>query len=848
MAALAPYLSELGVSHVYLSPVLQAAPGSTHGYDVANPSQVSAALGGEENFELMCRTLHAHQLRVLLDIVPNHMSVALPAANPWWWDVLANGRQSAFAAFFDIDWDHSEPAEARGKVLLPILGDAYARVLEEGHIRLASGEAETRLQVYDKELPLRAGSVEEVAAESKNLVSGSDKLISGTDTHALDPARAEVIKAINESQHVLHQLLEKQHYRLAHYRVAQSELNYRRFFDINELVGVRVEDQRVFQHTHQRIAQWVNSGMVHGLRVDHPDGLADPKAYFQGLRAAAPADYVVAEKILERGEALPSDWAVDGTTGYDFLGVANALFVWPGSEDTLSCFYDEFTQGHRAEAGFSQLAREKKEFALRSLLSADVHRVVRVLRSACYQSVRWRDVTAPALLDALVQVITHLPVYRTYFRAEEVASTKERELLRDAVSAARRSHPELQDEALSAIEELLLNPNQSPESRQFLSQFQQVSGPAMAKGLEDTAFYCFSRLASLNEVGGDPAHYGLSLTEWHRFCEGMSADWPQTMTATSTHDTKRSEDARIRISLLSQCSQRWISFIREWDPRLRDDGRSHGFTSLLDAETVYLFYQMLVAAWPIDEERLTAFLMKAAREAKVHSSWHHPNAGYEAALSEFCQHTLRHSEFTHALRQFLAPLVDAAHRESLSQVMLKLTSPGVPDIYQGNELWDFSLTDPDNRRPVDFDLRRRLLTQTKSMSADEVMEQAGEGVIKLWLTHHVLKLRMKYPRSFNERGSYRGLELAGEGAQLAGEGAQLAGEGAQSVVAFARGENIVVMVQRFTLAAPIDESLILTLPAGSWRSALHQSENALRGQVGVLRACGPLPVAVLVRD
>ncbi len=795
-AGLAGYLADLGISHLYCSPYLQAAAGSTHGYDVADPTRVSRELGGEEAHARLCAALAEHGLGQVLDIVPNHMTTA-GSDNRWWWDVLENGPASSYAAWFDIDW-HPPQERLRNLVLLPILGDHYGRVLEAGELRLVRRGGRFEIHVHEHRLPVAPRSLDEpLRAAAKR--SGSPELAFLADAFgALPEATAtdrESVGRRHRDKEVLAGLLERllgerpelaaivdsevavingdpdrldglfgyQNYRLAFWRLAGSELDYRRFFDISTLVGLRVEDERVFAASHGLVLGWMRRGLVDGLRVDHPDGLYDPAEYCRRLRAAAPGAWLVVEKILQAGERLPADWPVDGTTGYDFLNLAGGLLIDPAGEGALSGLYSALTRGGSgAASGISgpagtgapgaawtgwpswdnsldwpEIARHGKLRALAELLAADVNRLAELLLTVCEEHRRHRDHSRQELRAAVAALAAALPVYRTYVRAAAgQVGEDDRLRVEEAVAAARRHQPELAD-VLELLGRVLLLEVSGGAAREAAMRFQQLSAPAMAKGVEDTAFYVFNRLAALNEVGGDPGRFGVTPEEFHDHCRETAERWPSTLLATSTHDTKRSEDVRARLALLSEIPERWAEAVRRWFAHNARHARQardahpadHAHDGAqIDANTEYLLYQTLVGAWPLDAERAAAFLEKAAREARTRTSWHRPDAAYEAALRGFVAAVAADEEFQRDLADFTAPLVAPGRVNSLAQTLLRLTAPGVPDLYQGCELWSLALVDPDNRRPVDFALRRELLARLAEATPEAVMAGMDEGL------------------------------------------------------------------------------------------------------------------------
>ncbi len=865
VAALAPYLARLGVSHVYLSPYLQAAPGSTHGYDVVDHSRVNEELGGAEAHERMCRILAQHGLGQVLDIVPNHMSIAT-RANAWWWDVLENGPSSRYAHFFDVDWEPHEE-RLRDKVLLPVLGEHYGRLLESGSIRIVREGGSFTIRVHDHVLPVAPGSLHDVLAraaqecgdEELGFLADSvaalpdasltdednlrrrhrDKAVVGRYLLRLFAERPytgaavdDTLGRVNADPDELHALLEAQNYRLAYWRTARHDLDYRRFFDIDTLAALRVQDEEVFTETHRLVLEWVGKGLVDGLRVDHPDGLRDPEGYLRRLRHAAPRAWIVVEKILERDEELPPSWPVDGTTGYQFLNVVGGLYVDPAGAEPLRHTYAELCGCPLRD--FHDLVRDKKRMVLRELLGSDLNRLTTALVRVCERHRRYRDFTREELRDALAEVIACLPVYRTYVRQDdELPQDRDVRYVTQAVEQAREHQPEIDEELLAFLRELLCGRVPGALEFELVARFQQISGPAMAKGMEDTAFYCYPYLTSLNEVGGDPSRVGVSLDEFHGYCQRSQNRWPRAMLGTSTHDTKRSEDVRARIALLSEVPGQWAEAVSRW----RRIGGRYRAGDLPDAETEYVIYQTLVGAWPIEEGRLLGYLEKAGREAKVHTAWTRVDPEYEAAVAAFARGLIADPAFGADLEAFLRPLLPLARVASLGQTLLKLTAPGVPDVYQGCELWDHSLTDPDNRRPVDYGVRAALLEEVERLGPDEVQARSEEGLPKLWLIHRLLQLRRARPEAFGASASYEALRATGSQANR--------------VVAFSRGGAVISVVPRLLVGLGGGwGDTTLPVPAGRWTRPLGGPPIEVReGDAARLPSLlEPFPVCVLVKD
>jgi (1->4)-alpha-D-glucan 1-alpha-D-glucosylmutase len=859
-AKIADYLSELGVSHLYCSPYLQAAPGSTHGYDVVDPHRLNAELGGPAAHARMCGALAANGLGQLLDIVPNHMAIG-GAQNPWWWDVLENGPSSNYAIYFDVDWDPPE-SRLRNSVLLPVLGAQYGRALEAGEITLAREDASFVIRYHDHKFPVAPRSLDALMAAAAER-RGSDELAfiadalselplaTAIDRASLnrrhrdkaiiarilarllreDAASARAIDAmiaeINEDRAALHALLERQNYRLAFWRAAGRDLGYRRFFDINTLAGMRMEDPRVFADTHKLVLQWLADGVLDGVRIDHIDGLRDPENYLRRLRAHAPGAWIVVEKILESGEPLRASWPIAGTTGYDFLNLAGGLFIDPAGEEPLTRLYAGFT-GEAAD--FDALAREKKDLIMREVLGSDLNRLTAMFVDISEKHPRYRDYSRHELHEALKATVARLPVYRTYVRgADGKIDGIDEKYIRDTLDAARQDRPDLDPELFDFLAGILLLRIDGGSETELAMRFQQFTGPVMAKAVEDTAFYCFSRFVCLNEVGGNPARFGTSIAEFHRACAENQRQWPLTMLATSTHDTKRSEDVRARLSLLSEIPAEWEDAVRRWS-RMNEP---HWRGRQADRETEYLLYQTIAGAWPIGADRVAAYIEKAIREAKRRTSWTNPDAEYETAIADFTRGILADREFTADLAAFVEPLIAPGRINSLAQTLLKLTAPGVPDLYQGSELWHVALVDPDNRGPVDYEPRRRLLRELKDASPEAIMRRAGEGLPKLWLIRQALAVRRRYPEAFAEDGGFEPIMPRGARAEHA--------------VAFRRGDAAITIAPRLVLKLRGDwGDTAIELPRGEWRNDLT-GERVSGGAAALSSLMARFPVCLLSR-
>ncbi|MDP9068923.1 MAG: malto-oligosyltrehalose synthase [Actinomycetota bacterium] len=794
-ADIVPYLAQLGISHLYCSPYLQARPGSTHGYDVVDQRKINEELGGAEGHRHLCETLAAHGMGHVLDVVPNHMTVT-DRANEWWWDVLKFGRQSHYATYFDIDWDPPESKLLR-VILIPILGDHYGRVLQAGDLKLEREGDDLVVRYYEHVLPVAPGSVE------------SDDL-----------------GQLNSRPELLHEVLERQHYRLAFWRAAGQELNYRRFFSINDLAALRMDNPDVFDRVHELVLEMVRDGRLDGLRIDHIDGLRDPEGHLTQLRSWAPDAYIIVEKILEPEEELRTTWPVQGTTGYDFLNRVGGLFVDPRGEAPLTRIYEEFV-GESYDP--HQLRHDKKLMLMETELAADVERLTELFATLCESSRDFRDFTRLELRDALKETIACFPVYRTYVSpVGDRRTDQDTSYVMTAIKLAGEQRPDLDQQLLGFLSEILLLEVDDEIAVELALRFQQTTGPVMAKGVEDTMFYVYNRFVALNEVGGDPGRFGVSLDEFHRVTAQAQERWPLGMLATSTHDTKRSEDVRARLALLSEIPERWGEAVARWS-EMNEPHRREGWP---DRNVEYLLYQTLVGAWPLDAGRATAYMEKAAKEAKVHTSWIDPDPAYDAALRGFVEGALADEAFTTDLAAFAEPLVKPGAINALSQTLVKLTAPGVPDTYQGTEVWDLSLVDPDNRRPVDHAQLRSLVAELREASSEDALTLAETGAPKLFVMQRALRLRARLPHAFGADSSYQALRARGPRAE--------------HVIAFARGGEVVTVARRLVLGCDTWEGTTLELPNGTWRDEF--SGRAFEGVVALSDLLSPLPVTLLVRE
>jgi len=916
--ALVPYLRALGISHLYASSYLAARPGSRHGYDIVNHNALNPELGTEADYDTLVAALARHGMSHILDVVPNHMGIG-QGSNPWWNDLLEHGPGSQYADFFDVDWDPVK-RQLRNRVLLPVLGDQYGRELEAQKLRLEFQDGGFRLRVYEAPLPLAPKSVGALLRhrldallatlpethpdlmEYQSILTAVDNLPGRTET-APERIRArareaEVIRrrlaALVEASEViqgslqetlriyngkpgdprsfdlLDRLLDEQPYRLSYWRVAAEEINYRRFFDINDLAAIRMENPAVFREAHRLVLRLVEEGKIGGLRLDHPDGLFDPAGYFLALqreratqllrarlrlgvltepeRAAAVARsaaqfeaacreqpgpacrplYLVVEKILAQGERLPVAWCIHGTTGYEFLNWLGGLFVDPAGEKALTGAYAIFT-GNRAP--FADLVYECKKLILQVSMSSELSVLGHSLSRLAERNRYSRDFTLSSLTSALREVIACFPVYRTYIGGPGEVALQDRACVEVAVAFAKRRNPATNVSVYDFVRDTLLlrSPENADlayqqEQRRFVGKFQQVTAPVEAKGVEDTAFYRYNRLVALNEVGGRPDRFGTSLDEFHAHCRRRQERWPGGLSTTSTHDTKRSEDVRARIAVLSELPRDWRAAVGRWHRWNRRHLTDVEGRPAPDRNDEYLLYQTLVGSWPLDvpeagpppeyAARIQAYMLKAAKEAKRNTSWINPNQAYDDALQRFVGAVLLPgpgNRFLRDFRDFHPPVARLGMANSLAQTLIKITAPGVPDFYQGSELWDFSLVDPDNRRPVDFPRRAKLLAELaacagqgdRSALARELVAGWPDGRIKLYLTQQALTLRREYPGLFRE-GDY--LPLAAEGG------------GAACLCAFARcgqGATALVLAPRLT-AALTEGGARLALGRASW--------------------------------
>lgn len=935
-AAIVPYLHELGISHIYASPYLKARRGSTHGYDIVDHGALNPQIGDLSDYDRLVEQLHQHDMGQILDIVPNHMGVG-GNDNAWWLDVLENGEASPFAAYFDIDWSPVQE-QLRGKVLLPFLGNYYGDVLDNGELQLTFDRSAGTFSVHYHEhrFPLDPGTypavlrlaLEQLGSDDRNTAAAEELIglinmleqlpprrISDpvalsrrlTDSSAgktvlahlcaESPVIADTVQrscaALNGkpshpgSFDALHDLLERQAYRLTYWQVARDEINYRRFFDINDLAALRTENPDVFEATHRYVLELVAAGKINGLRIDHPDGLYDPARYYHDLQqrlqqarggpSGTTGDaYILVEKILATYEHLPDDWPVAGTTGYDFAHIVNGIYIQPASARAMGQLYSRFI-GEKPD--FDELLYDCKKLIIHTQLSGELTVLSNLLHRIAQQDRHTRDFTLNGLRQALGEVVACFPVYRTYVTAEQVGD-RDREYIHWAVAQAKKRTPATDTATFDFIERMLTLENLarcSPGSRvpriQFAMRLQQYTAPVTAKAMEDTAFYIYNRLTGLNEVGGDPRSYGISLAAFHHANQERAQRWPHALLSGSTHDSKRSEDVRARLNVLSEIPQEWRRHVSRWSRLHRSRKRQLDGERAPSRNDEYLFYQTVLGAWPMEpmdavqigkfRERIEQYMLKAIREAKTHTSWIRPNGAYEEAVLQFVRLVLdptKKNAFIADLQVLLRRLEHFGALNSLSQLLLRLTAPGVPDLYQGSELWTFDLVDPDNRRPVDYSRRAHLLHVLRSddrplpLQLAGLLDQLGDGRPKLYLAWRVLQFRRHHPALFRD-GDYTALGTTGSHAE--------------NLCAFARrhGRDLAVTVapRWFTQLTGVPSSIPLgeaawgdtsidldNDDAGVYRELLSGTKLATGDRSGVptLRVADALahfPVALLLR-
>ncbi|MBM0742888.1 malto-oligosyltrehalose synthase [Phormidium sp. CLA17] len=906
--AISNYLAALGISDLYASPIFKAKVGSSHGYDVVDPNQINPEIGTPKQFDALVNTLQQHQIGWLQDIVPNHM--AYDSENHYLMDILENGPDSEAIEFFDIEWNHAYES-FKGRVLAPLLGDLYGNCLEKGEIQLTYDATGLSVNYNSLKLPVRIESyarfittylgqlTKALGRQHPDFIKllGSLYLIKSIPAETKGRERSDQIGFVKgllwelysqnaeiknffdanvvsfngipndpESFNLLDNLLSEQFYRLSSWKVGVEEINYRRFFTVNELISVKVETIKVFHKTHALIEQWIKDGKVTGLRVDHIDGLYHPAEYLERLQEKVGDVYVTVEKILELQEEMPHDWKTQGTSGYEFLNYLNGVFCQSEHESEFQNVYTRFTGTY---ASYEQLVTKNKHLIIDKNLGGDVDNLAQRLKSLSGQTRQGADFTAYGLKRSLSEVLASFPVYRTYIDSAQVTDA-DRGYIQTAIAQAKEQIPRLVNE-LDYIEKILLRQDedlltesQKEERLHFVMKFQQLTGPLMAKGVEDTTLYIYNRLLSLNEVGGNPSHFGIALEQFHDFNRKKCDRWMYAMNASATHDTKRGEDVRARLNVLSELPADWEEQVQHW-AKINRDKKSHTKgKSTPDRNDEYFLYQTLVGSFPFAEadcsefrDRIKDYIIKAIREAKVHTTWIRPDETYENGYLDFIDKLLdfqAENEFLQAFRPFQQQIANYGIFNSLSQVLLKNTTPGVPDLYQGCELWDFSLVDPDNRRPVDYAQRQTYLQEIQAGIASDclnlmkdLLATKEDGRVKLFLTYQVLQARQKYQSLF-QQGNYQPLEVSGIFAD--------------HVVAFARtfeDQVAIALAPRFLTQViqlnqlPLDHAIWqntqIDLPSPmpkNWINAITQQSLSGKTEIQLGEALKHFPVALFI--
>lgn len=824
LKAIVPYLAQLGISHIYASPIFQAKKSSTHGYDITDPNQINEELGGAEGFQEATREAKAYGLGWLQDIVPNHVAFSLE--NPMVYDAIEKGTSSHYSKFLDVNWNYPSP-RLNGRILTPFLAKHFADCLKQGETTLT----------FEKGFKIKYGSLKFPVNPA------TAQQLSGKPTQ-------ETLNNYNGNPDRLAHLLSKQAYALAYWKAALKQINYRRFFDIIDLIGLRMEEQGVFEETHQLSLELLKAGKISALRVDHIDGLFKPEEYLQKLRKHAPDAYVIVEKILTGAEELPDSWPVEGNTGYDFVNCVNGLFVAQEKEKAIDEVYKRFTGNTQA---FSELLYNCKRFVIENYFMGDAKNLSRLILQAL-REIQGGKFNFKAMTDAIVELFACFPVYRTYLNPTNTSVEASASFCL-ALAQAKQKKPSVIKE-LGAVEFLLNLSGSSDVALEALMRLQQFTGSVMAKGLEDTAFYRYCRLLSLNEVGGNPAKFGVSAEEVQRFNAARQSKWPLSLNASSTHDTKRGEDCRARLNVLSETPQELEKHLKRWaEVNAKEKAHING-RQAPDANEEYFVYQTLLAAYPFEEakmqdfaQRLTAYMVKALREAKVNSSWIAPNVPYEEAATQFVTAILQNKHFLYDFLPFQKQIARYGVYNSLAQTLLKIACPGIPDFYQGSELWNLSMVDPDNRRPVDFQLRQKLLAEVSASepsNSQTYLENYESGKAKLYVIFKALQVRRRLKGLFEE-GTYLPLKIEGELSK--------------HLFAFAKSKGdqfVIVVVPRFVASllepslswSEVDwEDTSLTLPNQAPASYIEMFTGARlhsnSGRLLVSEVLSDFPVALL---
>lgn len=905
---IANYLSELGISDLYASPIFKARRGSMHGYDVVDPTSLNPELGSEAEFGALAQELKTLDMGWLQDVIPNHM--AFDYENRMLMDVLEIGKASAYYNYFDIDWEHAYET-MQGRLLAPFLGKSYGESIRDREIIVKYSNAGFTVNYYGWRFPLNMESYARILSLNLDRLKkrlGSDhphflkfmgmlyvlQVFPGQELPSkrydqrkfvknmlweLYQGEREINRFIDrnldelngkrqpKAPNLLDELLFDQFFRLSFWKVAGEEVNYRRFFNINELISVRIEDEEVFHDCHSLILKLIKEGVFTGLRIDHIDGLYDPQQYLQRLQEKTGGAYVTVEKILAPDENLPPTWQAEGTSGYDSLNYINGLFCRKNNKKDLDRLYTWFIG---AKIDYEELVYRNKQIIIKRYMTGDVDNLAHLMRRASSRDREGWDITLYGLKRGIHEMLVHFPIYRTYVSPESFTET-DRACIAEAAARARTRNPDLIIE-LDYIEKFLLlqfreyfDAEQQKDWLHFVMRFQQFTGPLMAKGFEDTTLYAYNRLISLNEVGGEPYLFGISLDQFHEFNRQRMQNWPHAMTATSTHDTKRSEDVRARINVLSEITKEWEARVKAWRAINRGKKSRVRRRAVPDGNDEYFFYQTLIGAFPFETEHLSAFvarikdyIIKAIREAKIHTGWLKPESDYEEAYLSFIEKVLQPSKENEFLKDFLPFQNKVAHYgmlNSLSQTILKITSPGVPDFYQGTELWSLTLVDPDNRRPVDFRKRQQLLTEVRRSEAnkhylEKIKASPQDGKIKLFLTYQALKARKERQALF-EKGAY--LPLQAEGPLKEHLVAFARHEGSSWAVTIApRFFTSLVEAGQYPVGTELWNDTRIILPGHSpakWKEAITSTEvPAHKGEISVGEALQDFPVALLVNS
>lgn len=893
------YFKKLGISDIYASPVFKSKNGSIHGYDVVDPLQINGQLGGQEAFNQLIVKAQEQHLGWMQDIVPNHM--AFDSENRLLMDIFENGSRSKYYSFFDVQWDHPYD-HLKGKLLAPFLGDLYGRCLDRNEIKLRFDENGFGVCFYEWKFPLKIGSYSKVLGADLNWLGDKiqredkdyidfleithsfknlEESTNASDYYnqlALLKARLwklylsnGIIKGYvdflitvyngipgdSHSLNKLDELLSEQHYKLSFWKVGNEELNYRRFFTINGLLSLHIEDQQVFDHTHQLIFQLIKSGHITGLRIDHVDGLYDPVTYLNKIRQRVPEIYITIEKILDIHEHLPSIMPVQGTTGYDFMNVVNEVFIDKASEKMIDRFYVSFTG---QTSSYRNFVSDKKKLFMGQHMAGDIDNLALLLKQIISGDRYGRDMTMYALRRAIVEIMAQFPVYRAYM-GEGGYNEEDKIHIKEAIALAENKNPGLINE-LDFISKILLleipadmSGSKKEDYYRFTKKFQQFSGALMAKGAEDTTFYIYNRFISLNEVGGDPSVFGISLKEFHELMMERQKNWPFTMNASSTHDTKRGEDIRARLNVLSEIPRQWLQKVTLWSRLTRNRKKMIQGLQAPDRNDEFFIYQTLIGAYPFEDDqrepfigRMKEYVIKSLRESKRHTNWIKQDVHYEEACTHFIDEILKQddkNEFLNSFLVFQKQIASDGIINSLAQTMLKMTTPGIPDFYQGCELWDLSLVDPDNRRPVDFQQRMNFLEEINNKNGLDFIkalkENPTDGKIKLFLVSKVLEIRQKYPDLFL-RGEYLPLEIAGEMSKY--------------VIAFGRRAGplwAIIIVPRFQRQFSQEQhewkDIFLSLPEDApseWSNVLTQQNLSVKKSLSLKAVFHDFPVTLLV--